>query len=318
MKTKSEALSIPALYHNQIQLEDGSVAKILWLYNESNNGLLLPLKGKKLDANHLEDLFEITNSDRPIPVLVDVDQNLSQYLYKRVKIQGKVVTTSSKHFEALPETLNPFLINYLGNCFRPFSNNDGFLAMDLRRPLGKIESLETIVKPFPIIYTVQGIISVDIDKANKKLHDLLLRICFDAIPDRQGMDPAVSSMGQQSHNVYSILTIGEINWQFIHEPLTFAAYVNIDAANTYDYQSKLTKLAYHWQVWQKNCRLAIRKTFSIEPKIRPLICSNSSNEKQFHPNGLQLPTEIEQKLLSQEPSLRRSIDWLGISTGKLK
>ena len=84
------------------------------------------------------------------------------------------------------------------------------------------------------------------------------------------MDSNVSSFGYQGHPVYSILSIGDINWQYIHEPLTFAAYIEIDASNAYDYQSKITKLSHHYQIWQKQCRALIRERFHVEPKVYPL------------------------------------------------
>jgi hypothetical protein len=314
--TKMSALNIPAISHNTILLEDGSSAKILWLYNEQNDGLILDQKGKKLDANDLLSLYDIKVTDRPIPVLVDVNFPSHQYLYRKVKIKGRVVTANASHFETLSASLNPFLLNYMGNYFRPFSNNEAFLALDLRNPYGTIENLEKKAQPFNFVYSVQGVVDVGNAIEGKTAKDLLIRYCLESIPDRQGMEKEISSFGYQAHPVYTILSIGEINWQYIHDPLTFAAFIEIDASNVYEYQSKIAKLSHHYQLWQKQCRALIRKKFYVEPKIYPIICSNSANKTQFHPNGLQIPIELEKQLLSHDPMLRKSIDWLEISTGK--
>jgi len=316
VSTKMAALNIPAIAHNNIQLEDGSYAKILWLYNEQNTGLLLDQKGNKLDANDILKLYDVKNTDRPIPVLVDINFPTHQFLYRKVRIKGRIVTANTIHFENLSNSLNPFLINYMGNYFRPFSGNEGMLAIDLRSPHGTIERLEDNAESFKIIYSVQGI--VDVGKAidEKSAKDFLVRTSLESIPDRQGLEKGVTSFGHQAHPVYTILSIGDINWQFIHEPLTLAAFIEIDVSDAYDSQSKIAKLSHHYQVWQKQCRSLIRKRFYIEPKIYPIICSNSAHKIQFHPNGLQIPIELEKKILSHDPMLRKSIDWLEISTGK--
>ena len=46
----------------------------------------------------------------------------------------------------------------MGNYFRPFSNNEAILAIDLRTPHGKIDNLERNAQPFNLIYSVQGIV----------------------------------------------------------------------------------------------------------------------------------------------------------------
>jgi hypothetical protein len=316
ISTKMKALNIPSICHNNISLDDGSSAKILWLYNEQNNGLILDQIGNKLDANNILSLYDVKTTDRPIPVLVDVNFPSHQFLYRKVKIKGRVVTASSTHFEILSNSLNPFLINYMGNYFRPFSGNEAILAIDSRTPNGKIDNLEKNAQPFNLIYSVQGIVDVGNIVEGKSAKDLLIRSCIECIPDRQGMLKEVSSFGYQGHPVHTILSMGDIDWQYIHEPLTFAAYIEIDASNVYDYQSKIAKLSHHYQIWQKQTRALIRKRFNLEPKVYPLICSNSTNKIQFHPNGLQIPPDLEKVLLSHDPRLRKSIDWLEISTGK--
>ena len=108
IRTKMSALNVPSICHNNILLEDGSSAKILWLYNEQNNGLILDQIGNKLDANNILSLYEIKVTDRPIPVLVDVNFPSHQFLYRKVKIKGRVVTASATNFEILSDSSKSF------------------------------------------------------------------------------------------------------------------------------------------------------------------------------------------------------------------
>jgi len=132
------------------------------------------------------------------------------------------------------------------------------------------------------------------------------------------MDLWLTGMGFKGSTVSSILTDGEIDWQVSNESLIFSAYLTIDTADANNYQNQIAKLSHHWQTWQTKARAEIRKHFNIEPKIYPLLCSHVVNEKQFHPNGLQISKELENLILNKDPQIRSSIDWLGISTGRKK
>jgi len=171
MKSDLELLHLPAISHNNIVLDNcKKAAKILWLYNEECKGLLLD-KGDEYivgrNTQNISKAFALKQSDRPIPVLVDVDYPMSQYLYRRVKIKGRVVTADLKYFEDLVGNLDSFLTDYMGNYFRPFANQ-GVLAIDLRKPNGSIELLEKEKNPFLIKYTVQGTVEVSEEYSIKK------------------------------------------------------------------------------------------------------------------------------------------------------
>jgi hypothetical protein len=207
------------------------------------------------------------------------------------------------------------VLDYFSNCFRPFSSQDGILAIDARTPLGNIKPVDNSKRPFKIIYTVQGSIEMPENFSDKHSIDLLMNECIDAIPDRQGLG-AIRSIGDQSNNSYSIVSIGDTYWQRDKNNSGMAAFKEIDLTDISYNQASLTELANNWQVWQKTARQRIRDKFRVEPKIAPLVCSNPNHDKSFHPNGLQIPKNVEERLLSELPEIRKSIDWLGISVGK--
>ena len=315
LELQVQALNIPAIAHNTVELSDKTKAKILWLYEDASEGLVFKTKEKQgLARNNLCEIFGIENKDKPIPILVDNDFS-NQFLYKSVQIIGTLSTASIELFKQFSSETDTFILNYFSNCFRPFSNQDGILAIDARKPNGNVKILSENSKPFKIIYTIQGSIELPKDFTDNHNGDLIMNECIDSIPDRQGLAP-IRSIGDQVNNTYSIVSIGDTVWQRDKTNSGIAAFKELDV-NNYSYsQADLVELANNWQVWQRVARQNIRQKFDIEPKIRPLMCSNTFHEKQFHPNGLQISKTIEEKLLNANPSIRKSIDWLGISLGR--
>jgi hypothetical protein len=312
---KAKALNVPSITYKPISLTDGSKAKILWLYPANSEGLVFnPVENQGLVRDNLCQIFGIENKDKPIPILVNLDFP-NYYLYKTVTITGLIYSSPIELFNQFSLETDSFILDYFSNCFRPLSSQDGVLAIDARTPLGRIEKIHDNKNPFKIIYTVQGSIELPDQFYEAQKIDLIMNECIDAIPDRQGLG-SVRSFGDSLNVSDSIVSIGETLWQKDKKDSGIAAFKEIDL-NDHSYnQANLTELANNWQVWQKTARERIRKRFGIEPKIRPIICSNSTHEKTFHPNGLQISKSVEEKLLNSNPQIRKSIDWLGISTGK--
>ncbi len=273
-----------------------------------------PIEKKGLVRNNICEIFGIQNKDKPIPILTSLDFP-NHLLYKTVKIIGSVYTSPIELFQQFSSETDSFFLDYFSNCFRPFSNQDGILAIDARPPKGKIDKLQDNLIPFKIIYTVQGSIELPEEFHEKSKSDLIMNECIDSIPDRQGLGP-IRSIGDQHNNTYSIVSLGDTFWQRDKNNSGMAGFKELDLSDHSYNQAKLSELASNWQVWQKTARKRIREKFGVEAKIRPLICSNSKHEKTFHPNGLQIAKSVEDKLLSINPEIRKSIDWLGISTGK--
>ncbi len=312
------SLNVPALTLNPIQLNDGSNARILWLYPPESKGLIFPnQKGNKLVPDNLANLFPLSSADKPIPVLVDVDFLVEQYLYRNATIIGKVITAPKEHFEAISQTVNPFLLNFFSNCIRPFGNQDGILAFDIRKPDGKIEIIDHQKSDFKLLYTVQGMVNLP-DNAYENLStEVLLSKYVDFIPDRQGISPMVKTfLDSKESGMGSIITIGDISWQYSSLNKCFGAYITLNAANPVDYQTQLTKLGHHWQLWQKLSCDYIASKYKINSNINTLICTNKSHEKNFSTNGLQMSKSLQATLLNHDPYIRNSIDWLGVSVGK--
>jgi hypothetical protein len=309
-----KALSIPAISFQPIELSDKSTARLLWLYPLDCEGLVFNAKmGEGLVRDNLCEIFGIGNNHKPIPILVDQDFP-NHFLYKNVEIIGSIYTSPIDLLKQFSLDTDTFVLNYYSNFFRPFSGQDGVLAIDSRKQQGYIKQLGNEKKPFRIIYTVQGLIEMPENFPDKHFTNLAVE-CMDSIPDRQGLGP-IRNVGDQHNNTYSIVSIGDTFWQTDKNYSGLAAFQEIDLTDTSYNQAKLAELATNWQVWQKTARKRIREKFGTEPKIRPLICSNPIHEKSFHPNGLQIPKYIEDKLLNEDMEIRKSIDWLGISTGR--
>jgi hypothetical protein len=316
----TEGLSIPSINYNPITLPDKSFAKILWLYTENSEGLVFnPIKkiGSEkigLDRNNLCNGFGIENKDKPIPILVDL--NFPNYnLYKTIEITGNIFTASIELFHQFSSQPDTFILDYFSNFFRPFSSQDGVLAIDARSPLGGLKLVDDNKKPFKIIYTVQGSIEMPENFSDIHATNQIINECIDAIPDRQGLGQVAGIADKQNKSV-SIVSIGDTYWQSGENRSVIAAFKEINLTDVTYNQASLTDLVHNWQVWQKTARKRIRDKFGVEPKIKPLICSNPIHDKSFHPNGLQISKHVEDKLLSEFPEVRKSIDWLGISVGK--
>ncbi len=316
LHAQSNALSIPSIVHNSIEMADKSIAKILWLFPEQTTGLVFRAgREKPVSDENLSDLFNIQLEHKPIPVLVDKNFP-NHYLYKVVRITGIISTSPLEYFKDFSSNSNPFLLDYYSNCFRPLSEQEGVLAIDARTPNGKFEILSDNKDPFNVIYTVQGLIEIPEAQIGKIRNDSLVTACVDAIPDRQGMGN-LKSFGFQGKEINSIISIGDIKWQDCFNDLSIAAFKEVNVNDPAYSQANLSQLAHNWQAWQKAARKAVRDNFNFEPKIHPIICSNTIHEKSFHPNGLQISSKLESMLNSEFPEVRRSIDWLGVSTGKV-
>jgi hypothetical protein len=316
---RTMALNVPAIVHNPIMLEDNSKAKIFWLYPPENTGLVFPTKAvdrkNPLAFNNLSNLFAINSYDRPIPVLADSNIAIDEFLYTTVELTGNFVTAPLKHFEELSKSLNPFFLNYYSNCIRPFSNVDGVLAIDIRNPNGKIEKIDNKRKSFKIIYSIQSLISIP-ENANVS-NALILAACIDGIPDRQGIPREIKSITDGSlEKINTIITIGEISWQYSENLNSIAAFIEIDVSDSYDSQTKVAKLTHHWSSFQKKAMEIVSNNYGITINIQPLVCSNNIHKNNFHPNGLIIPKEIESAIFNESPIIRNGIDWLGISVGR--
>ena len=315
LELKAMALNIPSISYLPIELPDKTTVKILWLYPEDCCGLVFnPIEKIKLDRNNLCDLFGIENKDKPIPILVNIDFP-NEYLYKTVEIIGSVYTSPIELFKQFTPETDSFILNYFSNFFRPFSSQDGILAIDARTSIGNVKILTENLNPFKIIYTVQAIVELPVNVEDKYSQDIMMNELIDSIPDRQGLGQ-IRSMGDASNDSVSIVTLGETCWQSDKQNSGIAAFKEINLTDKSYNQANLSELANNWQVWQKTARKRIREKFNNEISIKPLVCSNPKHEKTFHPNGLQISKSLEDKLLNENPEIRKSIDWLGISTGK--
>jgi hypothetical protein len=313
------ALNVPAMVHNQIILEDGSKAKIIWLYSPDSYGLVFPTKiieGKNpLSFENLSNLFSVNNYDKPLPVLVDVNLSIEGFLYTRVKITGIVVTAPLKHFEELSSSLNPFFLNYYSNCIRPFSNTDGVLAVDIRKPNGKIEKLDNKKTNFKIIYSIQSLINIP--EGSNVSKNIILATCIDGIPDRQGIPSFIKSITDGSvEKINTILTSGDISWQYSENLNSIAAFIEIEVSDSNNSQIKIAKLTHHWSIFQKKAKEIVKDKFGIAIEIQPLVCSNNIHKNNFHENGLIISKETEAAIFNESPIIRNGIDWLGISVGR--
>ncbi|WP_162051495.1 hypothetical protein [Pontibacter pamirensis] len=311
----SHRLSVPSLKLNEIKLTDDSSARIIWLYPQSSGGLILEtISNPKEDMSAPLTVFKVDENHRPIPCLVDPHTNIDNVTNKTVEVIGKIITAPLSVVNTLMETLDPFMINMYSNFYRPFSANEGMLAIDLRTPDSKIKIIEEKAQSFNIAYTVQA--KIEFQDSSGDLRDEINNIAINSIPDRQGMGDNVSSIGVKEHPVNSIVTIGDISWQ--GNPI-LSAYAMTTELETHDarlYQEKMTKMAYSWQVWQKKTRNDIKRKTGQDIKINPIMCSNTNNAHLFHPNGMLLSRELEERILSKNPETRKSIDWLKISTGR--
>ncbi|MEO6734659.1 MAG: hypothetical protein ABIN01_25785 [Ferruginibacter sp.] len=322
LEFKTMALNVPALVHNQISLDDGSKARIIWLYSSENTGLLfknIPKESKEsrnpLSFENLTNLFSIENHDKPLPVLVDIDLPFEEFLYTTAKITGRVVTAPLRHFEELSSILNPFFLNYYSNCIRPFSNVEGVLAIDVRRPHGKIQKIDNKKAGFKIIYSIQALIQIpETAHVEKKI---ILATCINGIPDRQGIPTDIKSITDgSSEKINTILTIGEISWQYSENLNSIAAFIELDVSDGYDSQIKITKLVHHWSIFQTKAQQFVKDKFGISIEIQPLICSNNIHKNNFNAKGLVIPKKIELAIFNESPIIRNGIDWLGISVGR--
>ncbi len=257
----------------------------------------------------------IENHDKPIPILIDIDLPIEDFLYRVVKITGTLVTAPLYHFEELSASLNPFFLNYYSSCIRPFSNVEGVLAIDIRKPNGKIHKIDTKKSSFKIIYSIQALINIPETAVSDK--KIILATCIDGIPDRQGIPREIKSItDSSSEKINTILTIGEISWQYSENLNSIAAFIEVDASDSYDFQTKITKLAHHWSIFQNKAEEFVKAKFGITIEIQPLVCTNSIHKNTFSKNGLIIPKKIESAIFNESPIIRNGIDWLGISVGR--
>ncbi|MBX2915546.1 MAG: hypothetical protein KF856_09795 [Cyclobacteriaceae bacterium] len=315
LNTTFQRLSVPSIKLNEIQLSDGTFAKIVWLYPETTKGLILePLKGGQEDLSNPLTVFKLSENDRPIPCLVASQKNINDHLNRSVEIIGKITTAPLSIMEKLLSSLDPFMTNVYGNFYRPFSTNEGILAIDLRGNEDSIVNKEEKTLPFQISYTVQG--KIEFHDSSKDLRQQVNNIANDSIPDRQGMGK-LSQFGIGDHPVKSLLTIGDITWQVNDSISCYAMSLEVETGDIRLFQEKITKMANNWQGWQKKTRNDIKRKTGHDVKILPILCSNSDQAKLFHPAGMQISKEIESRLFNENPAIRESIDWLKISTGRI-
>jgi hypothetical protein len=316
LELRAKGLSVPSISHKAVEMKDRSHAKILWLYPETCNGLVFEAAANKgLIRNDLCDVFKIGPNEKPIPILVDTGLT-NIILHKTVEITGIPTVAPIEFFEQFANGTDNFVLDYFSNCFRPLSTREGVFAIDARKPAGRIRLMREEGGPFKIIYTVQGLIEIPDISLGDRLSEEIMTECIDAIPDRQGLGPA-RFFGDESNESFSIASIGNTVWQKPGDNSGIAAFTEIDLLDAAYSQASLTELVNNWQVWQKNARQRIRTKFGFEPKIRPFFCSNSDHDKSFHPNGLRVPNSLERQMLDENPEIRKSIDWLGISVGKV-
>jgi len=252
-----KALNIPSISYNPIELVDKSTAKILWLYPEESEGLVYNAKDKVgLVRDNICEIFGIENKDKPILILVDSDLP-NCYFYKTVEIIGKVYTSPLELYNQFSTQMDAFVLNYFSNVFRPFSSQDGVLAIDARNPIGSTRILGSNSRPFKIIYTVQGAVELPYNCGKNLSEEEVLVECLDAIPDRQGLVP-IRNIGDQLNNTYSIVTMGDTFWQRDKNNSGMAAFKEINLTDISYNQARLTELANNWQVWQKTARCNFR------------------------------------------------------------
>jgi hypothetical protein len=254
LKFTTHALGVPAINFNPIRLQDGYNARLLWLYPQAAKGLNFPFQTGKFDINNLSYVFNVRMEDKPIPILLDPEIPVEPFLYKTVTVIGKIITTPVEHFEILSRSADPFTLNFYSNCIRPFSGNEGILAIDGRRPEGKIDRKDSKPAPFEIVYTVQALIDLPSDDDTSMKMSEILGACVDGIPDRQGLPLQIKTIKDGTSHVGSIITIGDISWQYSEQNRCFGAFTVLDAADPVGFQTGLTKLAAHWNTWQKISR----------------------------------------------------------------
>ncbi|HTB52671.1 MAG TPA: hypothetical protein VK718_07840 [Ferruginibacter sp.] len=309
----SSALNVPSSTFNDIILEDNSKAKILWLFPQETEGLIFPRPVDKigLDINNLGNIFPISDTQKPILVLADCDFDYTQFTYRTIKIVGKITTAPISSFQNILNNTSAFTRSFYNNCFRQFTESTGLLAIDIRKPTGRITILEENRSPFSITYTVQGMIN-----SNKELSDEVKAKCSLAIPDRQNLPEHIAFIGDQTTKVYSVITINDISWQYLAGSQSYAAFININMSDTADVNAKFAKLSHHWNIWQKKAPEFILHRFDEQIGTNTTFCSNSKHINRFDLNGFTIPPNIEKALLNKDPSVREGIDWLGISIGK--
>lgn len=310
---KTQALNVPASTFNNITLDDGSKAKVLWLFPQETHGLRFDLTKEKvgLDVNQLDHLFTINDNQKPILILADIDWDFTHYTFRTVKLIGKITTAPLSSFENISNNTSLFTRNFYINCFRQFTESTGLLGIDIRKPNGNVKILDKKKSPFHITYTVQGMIN-----CNNALSDEFKSKCALGIPDRQGLPEQITFIGDQTTEIQSILTINDISWQYLQNSQSYGAFIGINLADPVDVSSKFAKLSHHWNLWQKKAPEIISNRFKESIDINTTFCSNSLHEKRFDSNGFVIPKNIEKALLNKDPNIRESIDWLGISVGK--
>jgi hypothetical protein len=314
LQITNEYLSVPVAKLNDIVIGGNKEsARIAWLYPDDCTGLIFsPKKNEDGNPPDFGTELKVGDSQKPIPVLLPISGRFDHCLGKKVTVIASVSAADSMMVTSLTESLDQFRISFLSRCLRPFEDIRNCLALDVRPDGCLIQEIEPI-STFLAVIGVQGAIEVAGLLENE--YDDLFVATVDSIPDRAGMGP-LRGWGDQRHpDVYSIISTGSLRWLY-HQGTNFiSAYHTVDLVDREDTVRKIAELSAHWQAWQKKARKEISISIRRDAKIRPVLLWDSSKAKMFNPGGLQLPPGIERKILSENPGIRKTVDWLRLGTG---
>lgn len=300
-------LCVPASKYPRVTLEDGSVARVAWLYPRDFDGLVLPVRDSSefsTKATEPLDVFSVHERHRPLLCLLPVNDT-GRWFGHVVSVVGR--TTSTAAIEALVENTDAFVLNALSQCLRPFSLHSTMLAIDLRempepKSLGRMERC-------PGVLHVQGVVS-----CRGIVNDELSSLLMDCIPDRNGMGP-LRAANPGAPNRVCVLSNGRLRWVIAQESLSVGVFAETDLQSDQSYTSAMVELASHWGKWQRDVRHRLAP-LGGDTKVTPVLTSDPAKLRLFHPGGLSLPPWVESELSSSDPSVRHGIDWLRAAAGR--
>jgi hypothetical protein len=316
LSTMARTLSPPVNRFNDVELVDGTRARIAWLYPEQFNGLIFDHLPSKLEGQSQGEVrgvvFTVKREQQPVLCLLPTTAQYDSLYGSCVDVIGSVSAADPQIASLVTGSLDQFRTDFLSRCIRPFEATSLCLAVDLRGTDAQASRL-SFVDELRVVIGVQAII--EMPEVTTEARARIVVAAIDAVPDRAGMGP-LRMIKYNSEAVHCVISNGNLRWTFDETASAIAAYREVNMADREDVTRSTAELAHHWQAWQKHARRAIESATGRSPIIRPLFVWDPGKFAMFHPGGLQLPRKLEAQLYDSNPAFRRAVDWLRVGTGR--
>lgn len=293
MKTTFSTFQFPVQALPPITSEVGRFC-IAYLYPEGFNSFLL--EGDPAKKENLSDKLLITDTNRPIPVLVS-ELMLENFSESLVTLTGVVAM--------IPENISNLLADL--SCETLASFNRGFhrasslrvsFCVDCREPLNSDIRLNQRLDSLPAAIYVEGHFEGVVDERYQ--HEFK-----SAVPRIMDLDFAFKDYPGKILYVTAnqhISIIGSL-------PSVFGFYAETDLVDSREFDAKLTGLQKFYTEFRKSAAKSIKDKAGADARFKPDFIFDSRRQNFFHPEGVLANKEVDE-VLKRHSELTEVASWL--------